>query len=175
MTVTITDIQGITVGSCENMQALTGCTVILTGNEGAVCGVDVRGAAPGTRETDLLNPVNMIEKVHGILLSGGSAYGLDAAGGVMRFLEEREIGYKSGEVTVPIVPAAVIFDLAVGDSKVRPDDEMGYKACRNAGIKIEEGNVGVGAGATVGKIKGYNFCTKSGLGTYALALENGLI
>ncbi|MDR1616390.1 MAG: P1 family peptidase [Syntrophomonadaceae bacterium] len=175
MTIAVTDIRGITVGSCENMRALTGCTVILAGNEGAVCGVDVRGAAPGTRETDLLNPVNMIEKAHAILLSGGSAYGLDAAGGVMRFLEEKGIGYKSGAVIIPIVPGAVIFDLAVGDSRIRPDSEMGYRACQKAGVKIEEGNVGAGTGATVGKIKGYDWCTKSGLGTYAMALENGLI
>lgn len=170
----ITDVQGITVGSKENLQALTGCTVILTGREGAVCGVDIRGSAPGTRETDGLAPINMIDRVHAVLLSGGSAYGLDAAGGVMQYLEEQGIGYQTGPAVVPIVPAAVIYDLAVGDCRVRPDKEMGYLATRDAGIIVSEGNVGAGAGATVGKIRGYDYCTKGGLGTWSATLENGL-
>lgn len=170
----ITDVQGITVGSCEDMDALTGCTVILTGENGAVCGVDVRGSAPGTRETDGLAPINMIDRVHAILLSGGSAYGLDAAGGVMKYLEEMGIGHRTGSAVVPIVPAAVIFDLAVGSSRVRPDQEMGYRAARGAGTSLSEGNVGAGAGATVGKIRGYEYCTKSGLGSWSVTLESGL-
>ncbi len=174
MAKSITDVQGITVGSKENLQALTGCTVVLTGREGAVCGVDVRGSAPGTRETDGLAPINMIDRVHAILLSGGSAYGLDAAGGVMQYLEEQGIGHQTGPAVVPIVPAAVIYDLAVGDCKVRPDKEMGYLAAREAGIMVSEGNVGAGAGATVGKIRGYDYCTKGGLGTWSATLENGL-
>lgn len=171
----ITDIQGITVGSCEDLEALTGCTVILAGREGAVCGVDVRGSAPGTRETDALAPVNMVEKVHAVLLSGGSAYGLDAAGGVMQYLEELGIGHQTGPAVVPIVPAAVIFDLAVGSCRIRPDKEMGYKAARKAGTNVKEGNVGAGAGATVGKVRGYAHCSKGGLGSWSITLENGLI
>lgn len=170
----ITDVEGITVGSREDMDALTGCTVILAGKKGAVCGVDVRGSAPGTRETDGLAPINMIDRVHGILLSGGSAYGLDAAGGVMKYLEEIGVGHQTGPTVVPIVPAAVIFDLAVGSCRVRPDKEMGYRAARDAGIHVREGNVGAGTGATVGKIRGYEYCTKSGLGSWSITLENGL-
>ena len=170
----ITDVGGITVGSHQDLEALTGCTVILTGKDGAVCGVDVCGSAPGTRETDLLSPINMIEKVHSVLLSGGSAYGLEAAGGVMRYLEENRIGYQAGNTLVPIVPGAVLFDLEIGNGKVRPDADMGYKACGLASLEVKEGNAGAGAGATVGKIKGYDFCTKSGLGTASIRLKNGL-
>lgn len=174
MAASITDVKGIKVGSVQDLDALTGCTVVLTGREGAVCGVDVRGSAPGTRETDLLSPLNMVEKVHAVVLSGGSAYGLDAAGGVMEFLEEQGIGHPTGPTVVPIVPAAVLFDLAVGDFRIRPDREMGYKACQRAGLEVSEGNVGAGTGATVGKIRGYDYCTKSGLGSWAISLENGL-
>lgn len=156
------------------MEALTGCTVILTGREGAVCGVDVRGSAPGTRETDGLAPINMIDRVHAILLSGGSAYGLDAAGGVMQYLEELEIGHQTGPTVVPIVPAAVIYDLAVGSCRIRPDKEMGYLTAKEAGNHVREGNVGAGAGATVGKIRGYEYCTKGGLGSWSITLESGL-
>ncbi|QGU00502.1 endo-type 6-aminohexanoate oligomer hydrolase [Candidatus Syntrophocurvum alkaliphilum] len=171
----ITDIPGITVGSQEDLNALTGCTVILTGDKGATCGVDVRGSGPGTRETDLLSPINMIEKVHGILLTGGSAYGLEAAGGIMQFLEEKGIGYNVGPTVVPIIPGAVLFDLAIGDHTKRPDKQMGYLACQAAGIDVKEGNYGAGAGATVGKINGKDKCTKSGLGTYSIKLDNGVI
>lgn len=170
----ITDVKGIKVGSVEDLNALTGCTVILTGDKGAVCGVDVRGGGPGTRETDLLSPLAAIERVHAILLSGGSAYGLDAAGGVMNFLEEQGIGHPVGPTVVPIVPAAILFDLGVGDWRVRPDRRMGYLACREAGIQVREGNVGAGAGATVGKVKGVKYATKSGLGSWSITLESGL-
>lgn len=169
----ITDVKGLTVGSWEDEQALTGCTVILTGRQGAVCGVDVRGSAPGTRETDALSPINMIEKVHAILLTGGSAFGLDAAGGVMEFLEEQGIGHPVGPTVVPIVPAAVLFDLGIGNYKIRPDRQAGYKACANAGLELKEGNAGAGMGATVGKIRGYKYCTKSGLGSWSVRLDNG--
>ncbi|MGI5921427.1 MAG: P1 family peptidase [Syntrophomonadaceae bacterium] len=169
----ITDVKGLTVGSWEDLNALTGCTVILTGREGAVCGVDVRGSAPGTRETDALSPLNMVERVHAVLLTGGSAFGLDAAGGVMEFLEKQGIGYPVGPTVVPIVPAAVLFDLGVGDYRVRPDRRAGYWACTHAGLLVKEGNYGAGTGATVGKIKGYDYCTKSGLGSWSISLTNG--
>ena len=161
----ITDVPGITVGHSTNLEALTGCTVILCG-DGAVGGVDVRGLAPGTRETDLLRPGNLVEKAHGVLLSGGSAFGLAAADGVMRHLEERKIGYDVRVTVVPIVPAAILFDLSIGDSSVRPDANMGYEACENASDgPVPEGNVGAGTGATVGKIYGPVRCMKGGLGT----------
>lgn len=171
----ITDVANIKVGSVQNLSALTGCTVVLTGRKGAVCGVDVRGSAPGTRETDLLSPINMVERVHAVLLSGGSAFGLDAACGIMDYLEEQGIGHPVGPTVVPIVPAAVLFDLAVGDYRVRPDRDMGYQACQEAGRDVAEGNVGAGTGATVGKYRGYSHCTKSGLGSWSLRLENGLV
>jgi L-aminopeptidase/D-esterase-like protein len=171
----ITDVPGVKVGHKENNEALTGCTAVLF-EEGAVGGVDVRGSAPGTRETDLLNPINLVEKVHGILLSGGSAFGLDAASGVMRYLEERGIGLDVGVAKVPIVPGAVLFDLAVGDSKVRPDKEMGYEAARSASTEnFKTGNAGAGCGATVGKLAGPDFCMKGGLGSASIRLENGVV
>jgi L-aminopeptidase/D-esterase-like protein len=131
--------------------------------------VDVRGGAPGTRETDLLNPVNLVQKIHAVILSGGSAFGLDSAGGVMQYLEEKKIGFDVGVTSVPIVCGAVLFDLTIGDFKVRPDKKMGYEACLNAGNKkCPQGNIGAGAGATVGKILGMRSAMKSGLGSYAL-------
>lgn len=172
---TICDVPGIRVGSQQNLEALTGCTVVLTERQGAVCGVDVRGSAPGTRETDLLHPLNMMERVHAVLLTGGSAYGLDAACGVMEYLEEQGIGYPVGPTVVPIVPTAVIYDLGVGDFRVRPDRNMGYKACLSAGSEVEEGNWGAGTGATIGKARDYAFCTKSGLGTWSERLPGGLV
>src|SRR5512142_664779 len=148
----ITDVPGVEVGNAQNIAALTGCTVVLA-RKGAVGGVDVRGSAPGTRETDLLDPINLVNSVHAVLLAGGSAFGLDAATGVMRYLEERKIGFDVGVAKVPIVPAAIIFDLGIGEVNVRPDAEMGYQACLNASKHApEEGNAGAGTGATVGKL-----------------------
>jgi len=171
----ITDVPGIEVGHAQNMKALTGCTVILC-QKGATAGVDVRGGAPGTRETDLLNPVNLVDKVHAVLLSGGSAFGLDAATGVMRYLEEKKIGYKTREMRVPIVPAAILYDLGLGSKDIRPDAKMGYQACINASKKeTAEGVVGAGAGASVGKVIGMKKATKSGIGTASVHLGNGVV
>jgi len=173
----ITDIPGIKVGHYTDRDAVTGCTVILCEN-GAVAGVDVRGSAPGTRETDLLRPTNLVEKVQAILFSGGSAFGLDAASGVMRYLEERGFGHETmtGVAKVPIVPAAIIFDLGIGSFKIRPGIEEGYKACLSAGDgEVAEGCVGAGTGATVGKILGIDRATKSGLGTASQELDGGII
>ncbi len=164
----ITDVPGVKIGHFTDSRRPTGCTVILT-EEAATGGVDVRGAAPGTRETDLLNPTNLVDKVHAVLLSGGSAFGLDAASGVVRWLEEKGIGYPAGPARVPIVPAAILFDLAVGDHKIRPDAEAGYKACQAATANApEEGSVGAGAGATVGKLFGMGRAMKGGIGTAAI-------
>lgn len=171
----ITDVAGISVGHFTDKRRPTGCTVILC-EAGAVAGVDVRGAAPGTRETSLLDPVNTVEKVHAIVLAGGSAFGLETATGVMRWLEERGIGYDTGTAKVPIVPAAILYDLAVGDAKIRPDAAAGYKACQAASVKAPaEGNVGAGAGATVGKMFGIRRAMKSGTGTAAIKLPSGAI
>ncbi len=171
----ITDVPGVKVGNVEDEQALTGCTAVLFEN-GAAAGVDVRGSAPGSRETDLLNPINLVEKVHGICLSGGSAFGLDSASGVMQFLEEQGIGLDVGVAKVPIVPAAVLFDLAVGDPKVRPNKQMGYAAAAGATEEnVKTGNFGAGCGATVGKLAGDDFSMKGGLGTASLRLKNGVV
>ncbi|NNJ09458.1 P1 family peptidase [Chloroflexales bacterium ZM16-3] len=171
MTPMITDVSGILIGHAENREALTGVTVVLC-PEGTVGGVDVRGGAPGTRETDLLNPVNMVQEVHAIALCGGSALGLAAASGVAQWLHERGHGFDVGVTRVPIVPAAVIFDLAFG-SPVWPDAAMGYAACEVAGPTTAEGCVGVGIGATVGKILGPAQAMKSGVGTWSEALPDG--
>lgn len=171
----ITDVPGILVGHATDTEALTGCTVILA-EGGAVGGVDQRGGAPGTRETDALRPMHLVDKAHAVLLSGGSAFGLNAAAGVMRYLEEKGIGFDTGYARVPIVPAAVLYDLGIGQSTVRPDAEMGYQACKNAGSQPPaEGNVGAGAGATVGKIFGLSQAMKSGIGTASLDLGGGLV
>ena len=171
---TIVDVPGIKVGHAQDKDALTGCTVILCGS-GAVAGVDVRGSAPGTRETDLLDPVNLVNQVHAICLSGGSAYGLDAASGVMRYLEEQGSGLFVGVGIVPIVPAAVLFDLAIGSSSIRPDASMGYKAAQNASCEpVAIGNVGAGCGATVGKLAGFEHAMKSGLGSASVTLQSGV-
>jgi L-aminopeptidase/D-esterase-like protein len=171
----IVDINGIQVGQAQEDTALTGCTVILC-ETGAVAGIDQRGGAPGTRETDLLQPMHLVEKVHAIVLSGGSAYGLDAASGVMRYLEEKKVGFNTGVARVPIVPAAVIFDLAVGDPRIRPDAAMGYAACQQASnIRPKEGNFGAGTGATVGKIFGMKQAMKSGIGTASVEIGGGVI
>jgi L-aminopeptidase/D-esterase-like protein len=172
----LTAVPGVKVGHHTLAERPTGCTVILT-EAGATGGVDVRGGAPGTKETDLLNPVNHVPKVHGVVLSGGSAFGLDAASGVMRYLEEKGIGFETRVARVPIVPAAILFDLGVGGRPgVRPTAECGYLAARAATDgPVAEGNVGAGAGATVGKLGGPDRGMKAGLGTAALTLPNGLV
>jgi L-aminopeptidase/D-esterase-like protein len=171
----ITDVEGIKVGHYTDREGITGCTVVLC-EGGAVGGVDVRGSAPATRETDLLRPGNMVQEVHAILLTGGSAYGLDAAGGVMRWLEERGVGFNVGVGVVPIVPAAALLDLHQGDPKARPDAEAGYQACQAAtGGPVAEGSVGAGTGATLGHLLGLKFCTKSGLGTASVKIGKGII
>ena len=160
----LTDVKGIRLGHAEDALALTGTSAILC-PEGFTAGVDVRGAGPGTRETDLLRAENLVQKVHGVFLTGGSAYGLDAGGGLMKFLEEEGAGFDVGVGIVPIVPGAVLFDLAVGDSKVRPDFKMGYEAAKKAREDDKtQGNFGAGCGASVGKILGNDFAMKSGLG-----------
>ncbi|MDK2857305.1 MAG: hypothetical protein PWQ29_874 [Verrucomicrobiota bacterium] len=162
------EIGGLQIGHAQNLEAATGCTVIIS-EKGATMGVDVRGGAPGTRETDLLNPVALLQKGHAILLSGGSAFGLDAAAGVMCYLEEKKIGFDVRVTRVPIVCGAALFDLMIGDCKVRPDKEMGYQACLNAGsVECPQGCIGAGTGATIGKILGMDHAMKSGLGTFAL-------
>jgi L-aminopeptidase/D-esterase-like protein len=169
----ITDVAGIKVGHFTDSRRPTGCTVILC-EEGAVGGVDVRGAAPGTRETDLLDPVNTVQQVHAVVLSGGSAFGLDTATGVMRYLEERGIGFDTRVARVPIAPAAILFDLGVGDPKIRPDAEAGYKACKAATTDPPtEGNFGAGAGATVGKLFGMDRAMKGGIGSASIKLSDG--
>ena len=171
----ITDVSGLLVGHAQDHKALTGCTVILC-PAGAVGGVDQRGGAPGTRETDLLHPMHLVQRVHAVVLAGGSAFGLDAASGVMRYLEEQGVGYDTRVARVPIVPAAILFDLAVGDASVRPDAAMGYLACLNArSERPAEGNVGAGTGATVGKILGIGQAMKSGIGTASLEIGAGVV
>ena len=161
----ITDIKGFQVGQAENQKAGTGCTVILC-RDGAVAGVDVRGGGPATRETDLLHPINMVQKIHAVMLSGGSAYGLDAASGAMQYLEEHGAGFDMQVAKVPIVCGASLFDLSVGDAHVRPDKEMGYAACVDAeNDTVLEGNHGAGTGASVGKLLGFEHGMKSGIGT----------
>jgi L-aminopeptidase/D-esterase-like protein len=170
----ITDIEGIKVGHFTDSRRPTGCTVILC-ERGAVASVEVRGSAPGTRETDLLSPTNLIQEVHAILLTGGSAFGLDAATGVVRWLEERDAGFKTGNGVVPIVPAAVLYDLNAGDAKIRPDAAAGYAACQAATAgAVKEGSVGAGAGATVAKVGGGD-PVKGGIGTSSIRLPNGVV
>ena len=171
----ITDVPGVLVGHADDRHALTGCTVILVAG-GAVGGIDVRGSAPGTRESFLLAPVALVDRVHAICLCGGSAFGLDAACGVMTVLEERGVGFPVGPWRVPIVPAAVIFDLGIGDGRVRPGRAMGEAATRAARDgPVEEGNAGAGCGATVGKLAGIERATKGGLGTCSIRCPDGLI
>jgi len=171
----ITDVRGIEVGHAQNEAALTGCTVILC-RKGAVAGVDVRGGAPGTRETDLLNPINLVQKVHAIVLAGGSAFGLDAATGVMKYLEEKKIGFNTGVAKVPIIPSAILYDLNIGRADVRPDSVMGYDAASSASSNAPaEGNVGAGTGASVGKMFGANLATKSGVGSASMDIGGGVI
>ena len=171
----LTDVPGIQVGHWTNLEAATGCTVVLC-TQGAVAGVDVRGGAPGTRETDLLDPLCVVERVHAVLLGGGSAFGLAAADGVMQWLEERGVGYNVGVAKVPIVPAAILFDLGLGSPTVRPTAASGYAACEAAGAgPVPQGNVGAGAGATVGKLLGPLRAMKGGLGCASRQIEGGVI
>lgn len=161
----ITDVKGIKVGHSQSEEGMTGCTVIIC-DKGATGGVDVRGSAPGTRETDLFKPDKLVDRVHAIVLSGGSAFGLEAASGVMRYMEEQGIGFDVGYTKVPIVASAVIFDFVIGDWRIRPDIKMGYEAAGNASSgECRQGNVGCGTGATIGKINGIQGAMKSGLGS----------
>jgi L-aminopeptidase/D-esterase-like protein len=167
----ITDVAGIEVGHFTDTRRPTGCTVVIA-RDGAIGGVDVRGAAPGTRETDLLAPTNLVDRVHGILLAGGSAWGLDAASGVVQWLEEQGVGYPVGSARLPLVPGAVLFDLMVGDASIRPDAAAGYRACELASTKAPaEGNVGAGTGAAVGKVFGIERAMKGGIGTASVIVE----
>jgi L-aminopeptidase/D-esterase-like protein len=171
----ICDIPGIRVGHAHDLDALTGCTVVLC-EAGAVGGVDQRGGAPGTRETDAMHPMHLVQNVHAVMLAGGSAFGLDAATGAVRYLEERGVGFNVQVAKVPIVPSAILFDLGIGRADVRPDANMGYQACQNASSeRPAEGNVGAGAGATVGKILGMGQAMKSGIGTASMAIGGGVV
>lgn len=171
----ITDVRGIEVGHAQEEEALTGCTVILC-RKGAVAGVEVRGGAPGTRETDLLDPVNLVDKVHAVVLAGGSAFGLDAASGVMRYLDEQKIGFNTGVAKVPIVPSAILFDLNLGRADVRPDAAMGYLAASLATSGAPaQGNAGVGMGASVGKMFGMGLAMKAGVGTASINIGGGVM
>ncbi|WP_300349607.1 P1 family peptidase [Clostridium sp.] len=167
----ITDIEGFKLGHAQNKEGATGCSVLIC-EEGASGGVDVRGGAPGTRETDLLNPMEMVDKVHAVLLSGGSAFGLDACSGVMEYLENKEVGFDVGVSKVPIVCGAVLFDLICGNPKIRPDKQMGIDACINAEFFDDSinGNIGCGTGATVGKAINPKFAMKGGFGSYAVQI-----
>ncbi|MEF9961535.1 MAG: P1 family peptidase [Erysipelotrichaceae bacterium] len=168
-TINITEIDGFEVGQAQDEIGGSGCSVIIA-KDGAVASVDVRGGAPATRETDLLDPVNTVDKIHAVVLSGGSAFGLDAASGVMQYLEEHDIGFDMQVAKVPIVCGASLFDLSVGDSKCRPDKQMGYQACLDCGQAVKEGNYGAGTGASIGKIAGMDKAMKSGLGFHAVKI-----
>lgn len=169
----LTAIDGIKVGVAENLDAATGVTVIIA-ETGAKAAVEVRGSAPGTRETDLLRPGQLVEEIQAIVLTGGSAFGLDAATGVVRYLEEQGCGFSADPFRIPIVPAAVLFDLYIGDGKIRPDAAMGYQACKHASAKpVPEGSVGAGTGATVGKLYGISNAVKSGQGS--AVIDNGTL
>lgn len=167
--IAITELEGVQIGQAENQEAGTGCTVLLLGKNGAPAGLDVRGGGPASRESELLKPMAAAGVIHAILLSGGSAFGLDAAGGVMRYLEEHDIGFDVGVTKVPLVCQSCLFDLTVGDRRVRPDAAMAYQACENARAgNYRDGNFGAGTGATVGKLLGMDHCMKSGMGSYAV-------
>jgi len=172
---TLTAITGLKVGHHTLSERLTGCTVVIA-DSGAVAGVDVRGSAPGTRETDLLNPINLVQQVNAVVLAGGSAFGLAAADGAVKYLDEKRIGYSTSAGVVPIVPAAILFDLQVGDGKVRPGADCGYAAARDATANpVTEGNVGAGAGATVGKLVRPDRAMKGGIGSSAIELPGGVV
>lgn len=167
--ISITDFENLKIGQAEDAAAGTGCTVLLLGKDGAPVGLDVRGGGPASRESELLKPMAAASVIHAILLSGGSAFGLDAAGGVMRYLEERGIGFDVGVTKVPLVCQACLFDLTVADAHTRPDASMAYLACENAETgNYQDGNYGAGTGATVGKLLGMEHCMKSGIGSYAV-------
>lgn len=170
--ITITDIKGIRIGQTENKEAGTGCTVILSeSGQGMCAGLDVRGGGPASRESELLKPLAAANAIHGIVLAGGSAFGLGAADGVMRYLEEHDIGFDVGVTKVPLVCQADLFDLTAGDASIRPDAAMGYEACLNAEQgNYQDGNFGAGCGATVGKFAGMGCCMKSGIGSYAVQI-----
>jgi L-aminopeptidase/D-esterase-like protein len=171
----LTAVPGLKVGHHTLTGRPTGCTVVLA-EKGATAGVDVRGSAPGTRETDLLAPTTTVEQVHAIVLSGGSAFGLDTASGVMKYLEQQGVGFKFGGAVIPIVPGAILFDLGVGDPSIRPTADCGFQAARAATDgPVAEGNVGAGAGATVGKMGGRERAMKGGIGSAAITLPNGLV
>lgn len=171
----LTDIEGLRVGHASDFEGITGCTVILCGTQGAVAGVDVRGSAVGERELETLRPGHLVERIHALVLAGGSAFGLDAAAGVMRYLEEQGIGFDTGVACVPIVPAAILFDLGIGDARCRPDAAMGFAAAKQAtSDAVEEGSVGAGTGATVGKLFGVKQATKGGVGSMTLELSQGV-
>jgi len=172
---TLTDVAGLTVGHWTDLGAATGCTVVLCDGDGAVAGVDVRGSAPGTRETDLLDPVNAVQRIHAVVLGGGSAFGLDACSGAMHWLEAHGRGVQVGPVRVPLVCGAVLFDLVVGRADVRPDAAAGEAACEAASAApVAQGCVGAGTGATVGKMLGFERVTKTGLGSASLRLAGGV-
>lgn len=165
----ITSFDNLQIGQAENTAAGTGCTVVLLGKDGAPAGLDVRGGGPASRESELLKPLAAAQVIHAIVLAGGSAFGLDAAGGVMRYLEERNIGFDVGVTKVPLVCQSDLFDLTVADARTRPDAAMAYAACVNAEIgNYRDGNHGAGTGATVGKLLGMDHCMKSGIGSYAV-------
>lgn len=174
MEIRTVQVPGFTIGTKEDREGLTGVTVILPSGEGACAGVDVRGCAPGTRETDLLNPIKTVQKIHAVVLSGGSAFGLEADSGVMRFLAEKGIGFPVGEVCVPIVCGAVLFDLEIGSSSAFPDLRMGYDAAASASQSFPVGCYGAGTGAAVGKLLGNNHAMKSGAGYAEVKTPDGL-
>lgn len=165
----ITDIENLQIGQAEDAAAGTGCTVLLFGEHGACAGLDVEGGGPASRESELLHPLASAQVIHSIVLAGGSAYGLGAAGGVMRYLKEQNIGFPVGPTVVPLVCQADLFDLTVGDPNAYPDEAMGYAACKAAG-NYRDGNYGAGTGATVGKLMGMEYCMKSGIGSYAVQI-----
>ena len=172
---TITDVPGIKVGHAQDFDGITGCTVVLC-EKGAVAGVDQRGGAPGTRETDAIRPLHLVSKIQAIMLAGGSAYGLDAASGAMKYLEEKGLGFDAGVAKVPIVPSAILFDLAIGKATVRPDAAMGYQACVNASESaVAQGCVGAGTGAIAGNALGPKQATKSGIGSASMDIGGGVI
>lgn len=171
--ISITEFDNLKIGQAEDAAAGTGCTVLLLGKDGAPAGLDVRGGGPASRESELLKPLAAAQVIHAIVLAGGSAFGLDAAGGVMRYLEEQGIGFDVGVTKVPLVCQSDLFDLTVADAHTRPDAAMAYRACQNAEQgNYRDGNYGAGTGATVGKLLGMDYCMKSGIGSYAVQLGN---